>query len=248
MVGTVGQNALWKPAVAQRSAVPATGCAAESELHLLYARSESIMSLIAAVDAKDAYTQRHSVNVSLFAVELARALSISGSLLDDISNAALLHDVGKIGVPDTILTKPGRLTAAEFDAIKCHSQIGATILQSIPSLRSLAPIVLHHHERYDGRGYPHGLSGEMIPLASRIIHVADAVDAMRSPRCYAQSHDVGYVVSELRRGPGRQFDPDVAEAAVRVLTAPSAGCQPLGAAAGWTCPSDYSDAAIAAVH
>ena len=192
-------------------------CVVDLKRKLHQARLESIMSLVAAVDAKDAYTQRHSINVSLYAGQFAQALGLSGEEIEYVSNAALLHDIGKIGISDAILTKPGRLTTEEFDEIKRHPEIGAAILQHVPSLRRLSATVLHHHEWFDGRGYPHGLAGEAIPQGSRIIHVADAIDAMMSPRCYTRARDAEYVIAELRAGRGGQFDPAVADHTVRWL-------------------------------
>lgn len=186
---------------------------------LLKARQlEQVMSLVAAIEAKDPSTESHSINVALYAVQLAAALKLPDVVTELISTAALLHDVGKIGIPDAILTKPGRLTAAEYDRVKEHPEIGVDILQHSPSLRSALPFILHHHEWYDGRGYPQGLAGESIPLGARIIQTADCIDAMQSTRTYKNGYDLDRVLSELRRGRGTQFDPAIADLAISQLS------------------------------
>ncbi|MFQ5425208.1 MAG: HD-GYP domain-containing protein [Phycisphaerae bacterium] len=197
------------------------------------ARLEAVLSLVAALEAKDAYTQRHSMNVSIYAMELAQALGLPDDPTEHISLAALLHDIGKIGTPDAILTKPDRLTRAEYAVVKRHPEIGAALVQQIPSLSNLANDILHHHERYDGRGYPAGLVGEEIPLGARIIHVADSMEAMLSPRCYDSGSGVRRVLSELRRGRSSQFDPRVADAATIWLTA-----RPPLPATSWWAPTE----------
>lgn len=179
---------------------------------------EQIMSLLAAVDAKDSGTESHSINVALLAVQLAGALELPQAVTELISSAALLHDIGKIGIPDAILDKPGRLTPAEYDLVKEHPAIGVGILHHSPSLRALLPFILHHHEWYDGRGYPSGLAGERIPLGARIIHAADSIDAMQSARSYKRGYDLDRVLSELRRGRGTQFDPVIADVAIAHLS------------------------------
>src|SRR5262249_49551644 len=131
-----------------------------------------------------------------------------------VHTAALLHDIGKVGIPDAILNKPGCLTADEFAVMKRHSEIGATILQPISSLADEATLVLHHHEWFDGNGYPGGLKGGTIPLGARIVHVADSLDAMLTPRAYRPGLDDRRVIAELERGLGRQFDPVVGHAAL----------------------------------
>ncbi len=179
---------------------------------------EQIMSLVAAIEAKDPCAESHSINVALYAVQLAAALKLPEVATDLISTAALLHDVGKIGIPDAILTKPGRLTPAEYDRVKEHPEIGVDILQRSPSLRSALPFILYHHEWYNGRGYPRGLAGERIPLGARIIQTADCIDAMQSTRTYKSGYGLDRVLSELRRGRGTQFDPAIADAAIAHLS------------------------------
>ncbi len=219
-LAAVGSHAL--PAVPGGHAAPVTQSISvlpDVFSGLRPAQLEAILSLGAAMEAKDAYTQRHSMNVSIYAMELAQALGLADRPSEHISIAALLHDIGKIGTPDAILTKPGRLTRAEYAVVKRHPEIGAALVQQIPSLSTLATDILHHHERYDGRGYPAGLAGEEIPLGARIIHVADSMEAMLSPRCYDSGGGMRRVLSELHRGRGGQFDPRVADAAMIWLTA-----------------------------
>jgi len=171
---------------------------------------ESTRALVAAVEAKDPYTQKHSMTVSHYASSFARHMGLPGAQVEAITTAAILHDVGKIGIPDAILTKPGRLTESEFALVRRHPVMGVQILEHVSFLRAELPIILHHHERYDGRGYPAGLAGERIPLGARILHFADALDAMLSVRSYKGSRPVEYAVNEFRLHAGRQFDPAMA--------------------------------------
>ena len=184
---------------------------------LIQAQIDTILTLVAAVEAKDPYTERHSLHVPQYAESIARTMHLSDRETDVIKTAALLHDSGKIGVPDAILTKPGPLTVEEFTLVKQHPVTGAAILRSATCLRRELPLVLHHHERYDGTGYPEGLRGDQIPLGARILHTADAIDAMICPRSYKRGLGLGSVMSELRLGRGTQFDPLVADAALKWL-------------------------------
>lgn len=185
------------------------------EARLRRAEQATIMGLLAALEAKDPYTQRHSLNVSIYTQRLCEAFPLSAQERRTIETAALLHDIGKIGTPDAILLKPGVLTRAEMVIMREHAAIGASIIKTINSLEAERPLVLHHHEWYGGGGYPLGLSGEGIPLGARIIHVADSIDAMASPRSYKPAFGIDKVIGELSRGRGRQFDPAVADAALR---------------------------------
>ena len=182
---------------------------------LIRAQVDTVMALVAAVEAKDPYTEQHSVNVPLYAEAIARAMRLSARETEVIKIAALLHDCGKIGVQDSILTKPGPLTTEEFALVKQHPEIGAAILRSATYLRRELPLVLYHHERYDGTGYPAGLKGNAIPLGARILNVADSLDAMMYPRSYKRALDPDEAASELVNCSGRQFDPEVAEVALR---------------------------------
>lgn len=173
-------------------------------------------SLTSAVDAKDAYTCGHSERVALLSRHLAQQIQLSDAEVERIYMAGLLHDVGKIGVPENVLQKTGRLTAEEFEHMKKHPQIGARILRDIKQIEDIIPGVLHHHERYDGRGYPAGLSGEHIPLMGRIICLADCFDAMTSNRTYRKALPLEVALTEIRRCSGTQFDPRLAESFLQV--------------------------------
>jgi putative nucleotidyltransferase with HDIG domain len=155
--------------------------------------------------------------VSVLSVAIGRTLALSADDLEVLRLGALLHDIGKIGVPDDILRKPGGLTAAEFDAIKQHPVLGARILRSVPFLAQHIPIVELHHERPDGRGYPNGLRGDDIPLAARIVHVADAYDAMTSARAYRGARPSGDALRELWRCAGTEFHAEIVGALATAL-------------------------------
>ena len=175
-------------------------------------------ALIASLDARDPYTAGHSERVSTLSVAVGEELGLDADAIEVLRLGALLHDVGKIGVPDEILRKRGRLTPAEFDAIKTHPTAGARILRSIPFLARHIPIVELHHERPDGDGYPYGLKGDAIPLGARIVHVADAFDAMTSGRSYRPARLPFEAVAELRRCVGTDFDGESVEALAAALT------------------------------
>ena len=177
----------------------------------------AIRALAAALDARDPYTAGHSERVSMLAVEMGRVLVLGDEELDVLRLGALLHDIGKIGVPDDILGKPSALTPSEFEMIRAHPVIGARILRSIPFLAAHLPIVELHHERPDGTGYPYGLTGEAIPLAARIVHVADAYDAITSARAYRPGRLPHEAIAELRRGAGHDFDALSVQALVKAL-------------------------------
>jgi HD-GYP domain-containing protein (c-di-GMP phosphodiesterase class II) len=175
-----------------------------------------VEALTASIDAKDRYTCGHSERVGLMASALARAMGMKPEEAERVRVAGLLHDVGKIGVPEAVLTKPGRLTEAEFEQMKRHPAIGYRILRDMPSLEDILPGVLHHHERWDGRGYPDGLAGEKIPHIARLLGVADAFDAMSSTRSYRAAMPRQKVLSEVLRCAGEQFDPEMARAFVQL--------------------------------
>jgi len=173
-------------------------------------------SLTSAVDAKDAYTCGHSERVALLSRHLAKEAGLADHSVERIYMAGLLHDVGKIGVPESVLQKTGRLTPEEFDQMKKHPQIGARILQDIKQIADIIPGVLSHHERYDGKGYPFGLAGENIPHMGRIICLADCFDAMTSNRTYRKALPLEVALTEIRRCAGTQFDPALTEAFLRI--------------------------------
>jgi HD-GYP domain-containing protein (c-di-GMP phosphodiesterase class II) len=170
----------------------------------------TLRALTASIDAKDTYTRGHSERVALLTRQLARAVGLDEYTLGRMHIAGLVHDVGKIGVPEAVLTKPGRLTEEEFAWIKKHPEIGYKILKDIPQLRDILPGVLYHHERFDGQGYPEGLAGTRIPLVARLISLADAFDAMSSTRTYRPALSRPAVLQEILDCSGGQFDPDYA--------------------------------------
>ena len=170
---------------------------------------ESMRALVAAVEAKDPCTRAHSLTVAAYAETIGKRMKLAPPLLRNIHRAALLHDVGKIGVPDAILTKPGRLTPREFDVVRRHPETALDIVGHASFLADERPLILHHHERYDGEGYPAGLAGDRIPLGARVLAMADALDAMFSPRSYKPAYDLDRVRPELVAGAGRQFDPSI---------------------------------------
>ncbi|MBJ22365.1 MAG: two-component system response regulator [Deltaproteobacteria bacterium] len=180
---------------------------------------QTIRALAEAIDAKDAYTRGHSERVAVYASRIARELSLRRELIERVYFAGLLHDVGKIGIPDAIITKPDHLNEIEYEEIKLHPEIGAKILEPVEFLRSVVPCVRHHHEWYDGckGGYPDRLVGDQIPLPSRVIVVADTVEAMTSDRPYRKALPVETVVEELHRFSGTQFDPVVVDAFLKLL-------------------------------
>ncbi len=177
------------------------------------AQIDSITALIAAIGARDLYTRQHSINVAAYAEALARRAELSSSEIVAIVIAALLHDVGKIALPDGILKKSGALNRDELAYVAQHPAQGVAILQSIRSLDQELLYVLHHHEWYDGSGYPHGLIGQAIPLGARFVQTADCVDAMLSPRSYKEAMTIDEAMLELQRCRGIQFDPDLADLA-----------------------------------
>jgi HD-GYP domain-containing protein (c-di-GMP phosphodiesterase class II) len=172
-------------------------------------------SLTAAIDAKDSYTYGHSERVARIAVELGRTLGLQGDELSDLYLSGLLHDVGKIGIRDSVLRKVDPLTAEEYEHIKQHVTMGYTILVDLKPIRNLLPGVLFHHERWDGKGYPEGLAGEAIPQLARILAVADAYDAMSTNRPYREALPCREVEDRLTKGAGTQWDAKVIDAFVR---------------------------------
>ena len=177
----------------------------------------AIRALALALDARDPYTAGHSERVSVLSVAIGRTLNLPPAELEILRLGALLHDIGKIGVPDDVLSKPGTLTPAEYDKIKEHPVLGARILRSVPFLASHIPIVELHHERPDGQGYPHGLRDEDIPLAARIVHVADAYDAITSARAYRTARSSGDALRELWRCAGTMFHAEIVGALATAL-------------------------------
>lgn len=172
---------------------------------------KTIKSIAQALDAKDKYTHGHSMRVTLYSLALAKTLDLPDELLEEIETTGLLHDIGKIAIPEKILLKPGKLTDEEYEIIKSHPELGERLVDGIEKLKMISSWLKSHHERYDGKGYPDGLVGDQIPISSRIIAIADTYDAMTSTRAYrsALSHDEAIV--EIRNCSGSQFDPHLAE-------------------------------------
>jgi putative nucleotidyltransferase with HDIG domain len=174
--------------------------------------SQTLWTLVAALDAREHETSDHSLRVVRYTLAIARRLGMPEAELPDLGRGALLHDIGKIGVPDAILLKPGKLTAAEWEEMKRHPQIGFNILKSVDFLKIPAEMVLCHQERFDGGGYPRGLAGDAIPLSARIFAIADTFDAMTSDRPYRQRTTSEAAREEILRCSGTQFDPRCADA------------------------------------
>lgn len=183
---------------------------------------EAVATLNATVDARDPYTAGHSQRVQEIALSVARELGIEGRELDAIGHAGLFHDIGKLGVPDAILTKPAKLTEQEYELMKHHPADGAKIVAKFGRLRDAVPLIHHHHERWDGQGYPHGLAADSIPLGAAIVGLADAWDAMTTDRPYHRALDPGEAEAELRKHRGTQFAPLVVDAFFRVFEPPGA--------------------------
>jgi HD-GYP domain-containing protein (c-di-GMP phosphodiesterase class II) len=180
---------------------------------------ETIRALAEAIDAKDAYTRGHSERVAVYSSRISHQMGLQTELIERIYFAGLLHDVGKIGIPDAIIAKPGRLDPEEYESIQRHPEIGARILEPVEFLRSIVPCVRHHHEWFDGSrsGYPDRLAGDHIPLPSRVIVIADTVEAMTSDRPYRKGLPLDAVVRELHKFSGTQFDPVVIDAFLKLL-------------------------------
>ena len=186
----------------------------EHDLNMI---SESIETFTGFIDAKDPYTNGHSNRVAKYTKLIATEMGIEGEELDRIYYIALLHDSGKIGVPDNILGKPGRLTSDEFEIIKSHTTRGSEILSHFKSLPNAGEGARFHHERYDGRGYPEGLKGEEIPLIARMICVADSYDAMNSNRVYRAKLSKEDIINEIEKNKGTQFDPKIADVFLKLM-------------------------------
>ena len=177
----------------------------------------TIYALTATIDAKDHITFGHSQRVAKYATAIAHAAGASESEIEIIRQASLLHDIGKIGIPEHILTKTDRLTNEEFEVMKRHVDLSVTIIKYLPTFSKVIPAVIGHHERYDGRGYPRKLCAENIPFGARCICLADAFDAITSDRHYKTNHTVEYAIEEIRRNAGAQFDPKLADIFINLI-------------------------------
>jgi len=178
-----------------------------------------VYDIATAVEAKDPYTYGHSKKVNIYAVALAEAIGLSPDEVSALSAAALLHDIGKVGIPDKVLNKKGKLTKEDWETIKAHPKLGANIISNIPKLAPSVNSILYHHERWDGSGYPEGLKGEEIPIEARILAVADSFEAMTSARPYRPALSLEEVITELRQGAGLQFDPKLVEVFIGIIEA-----------------------------
>ena len=181
-------------------------------------------SLVTAIDHKDRYTKKHSEDVTAYALKLARALGLSEDVYHAVRVAGLLHDVGKIGVPDSILRKPGKLTTEEYEVMKGHVTVSALIIHGLPRLSDILSAVANHHERWDGKGYPNGVSGSDIPLLGRIMAIADAYSAMTLDRPYRSGLTPDDAIAEIERCKGTQFDPELAELFIQTMRENSSVC------------------------
>jgi energy-coupling factor transport system substrate-specific component len=184
--------------------------------------NETVMAIANAVDAKDVRTHQHSMRVAEYSVLIAQEMKCfwiweRRKMLSNLKKAAQMHDIGKIGIPDSVLNKVGRLTDEEFAQMRSHVTRGAEILKDFTLVENVVDGTKYHHERYDGKGYPDGLKGEEIPLFGRIISVADTFDAMTSNRVYRHHMDTDYVMNEMKRGRGSQFDPEALDAFLRLV-------------------------------
>ena len=178
---------------------------------------EIIDCITCALDARDPYTAGHSERVSDMALKVCQLIGLKEKDIEEIHVAAHLHDIGKIGVPDAVLNKEGKLTEEEFSYIKKHPVIGAEILSKSKKLGELSDIVLMHHERYDGKGYPLGKAGVEIPIGARIIAICDSIDAITSNRCYRKAHDFEYCYQEIEKNLGKMYDPIVGRKATPMI-------------------------------
>lgn len=179
--------------------------------------NETVLTIARTVDAKDVNTSQHSARVAEYSVLIAEELGYDEKSKEQLRKATLLHDIGKIGIPDRILNKPERLTDEEYAIMKSHVVKGAEILKSFTLIEHVEEGALYHHERYDGKGYVHGLKGEEIPLNARIIGIADTFDAMTANRVYRKQLDMDYVLNELKKGRGTQFDPELVDIMLRLI-------------------------------
>ncbi|MBQ4247963.1 MAG: HD domain-containing protein, partial [Ruminococcus sp.] len=179
--------------------------------------NETILAIAKTVDAKDLRTSKHSQRVSEYSAMIAHEYGFTDDEVENLRKAALLHDIGKIGIPDSVLNKPARLTDEEYAVMKTHVTRGAEILKDFTLIDHVVEGARFHHERFDGRGYPDGLEGEQIPLYGRIIAIADAFDAMTANRVYRKRQDFDYVMGELHKGRGTQFDPQLLDIFLKLI-------------------------------
>jgi len=178
---------------------------------------DSLIAMARILEARDRYTKDHSARVSSMAVQLTRNLGLGDDMIQLVRTGGLLHDIGKVGIPDAVLLKPGSYTDQEYTAMKAHPAIGDRLLKPVDMLAEERQIVRSHHERWDGRGYPDGLAGEEIPLPARIVGIADAIDAMTTHRVYRHAQPISFCLAQLQAGSGSQFDPAIVHAATTMI-------------------------------
>ena len=195
-----------------------TSIAVERAQRLELMNDEMVNMLAVAIDVKDEYTNGHSFRVASYSAGLARKIGMPEDEITVLRREAMLHDIGKIGIPDAVLNFPGRLSDEQFETIKSHTTIGAKILSEASALEGAAAVAEFHHERYDGKGYPKGLKGEEIPFHARIVTIADSYDAMSSDRVYRKGLKPSVIKNELIKGRGTQFDPALLDAFMEMFT------------------------------
>jgi putative nucleotidyltransferase with HDIG domain len=189
----------------------------EASLQIEQLNDELFVTLAKIIDARDPQVLDHAAKVAEYSTLIAHNLKLPAGRIDKVRQAALLHDIGKIGISEQILKKPGSLSGLEYENVKAHAALGSDFLRASHGLRHLADFVRYHHERWDGAGYPDRLRGEQIPLEARIIAISDAVESMATKRPYHHAMDLAEIVEELARCAGSQFDPAIAEVFVRIL-------------------------------
>lgn len=215
---TVVASNMQQSGISPRALSPDSLRVKELEEELAAQRSALICSFNQLLDLKDIGTGVHSTRLAEWGMRVAQELNLTEEVLRDVETAALLHDIGKIGVPDSILNKPGRLTSAEYQLMKKHPEYGWAVLRLFPGFEQASLFILHHHESYDGSGYPGGLSADEIPVGSRIVSVIDAFDAMVSNRPYREGLPAEEAIRRLRKDSGTQFDSDVVRCFVRIAS------------------------------
>jgi len=189
---------------------------AEYSFSIRQGRYESINGMISVIEALDSYTRNHSKNVANYALLLAEELSLPPQIIEHVYYGALFHDIGKIGIPISIIHKQSKLTDSEYNIIKHHPEKGALILSNFSIFSDIIPIVLHHHEHFDGSGYPDGLKAEKIPLGARLVAIVDAYDALTTNRSYHKAQHGGEAIEIIKKSSPDQFDPDLVKAFVEV--------------------------------